>query len=162
MATKLNKEIIDLLDRDDSIKVLATVGEHGDPHAATKPYIRVDADGNLLYLELVESSRTQKNLVRSIWFDQKVSVSVSNNRGDSWQIKGRPVKTLITGPLFLHHYREVRQLLGNVDLSAVWIIEPEEVINENILVRHAEEEQAHPLFRHLDRIAALQSELSAA
>jgi uncharacterized membrane protein YheB (UPF0754 family) len=153
MATKLNKEIIDLLGRDDSIKVLATVGEQGYPHAAAKPFIRVDDEGNLLYLELVESSNTQKNLVRSIWFDQKVSVSVSNGKGHSWQIKGKPVKSLITGPLFLQHYSEVRRLLGDVDLSAVWVIEPEEVINENIFVRHAEEERAHPLFRHLDRLA---------
>jgi hypothetical protein len=90
--------------------------------------------------------------VASIWFDQKVSISVSNNNGQSWQIKGKPVKTLITGPVFLHHYQDVRRLLGDVDLSAVWVIEPEEVINENISVRHAEEELAHPLFRHLDRL----------
>lgn len=156
MSTKLNKEIIALFSSDESTKVLATVNEQGYPHAATKPYIRVDDDGNLLYLELVESSRTQKNLVRSIWFDQKVSVSVSDSSGQSWQIKGKPVKTLITGPVFLHHYQEVRQRLGDVDLSAVWVIEPEEVINENILARHAEEELAHPLFRHLDRLAKIQ------
>lgn len=152
MATKLNKEIIALFSSDDSTKVLATVNEHGYPHAAAIPFIRVDDDGNLLYLELVESSLTQKNLVRGIWFDQKLSISVSDNNGQSWQIKGKPVKTLITGPVFLHHYRDVRQRLGDVDLSAVWVIEPEEVINENILVRHAEEELAHPLFRHLDRL----------
>jgi len=156
MATKLNKEIIALFGSDDSTKVLATVNEHGYPHAAAKPFIRVDDDGNLLYLELVESSLTQKNLVRSIWFDHKVSVSISDSSGRSWQIKGKPVKTLITGPVFLQHYREVRQLLGDVDLSAVWIIEPEEVINENVLFRHAHEEQAHPLFRHLDRLAKIQ------
>ncbi|MBC7963109.1 MAG: pyridoxamine 5'-phosphate oxidase family protein, partial [Steroidobacteraceae bacterium] len=105
MTTKLNKEIIALFNSDDSTKVLATVNEQGYPHAATKPYIRVADDGNLLYLELVESSRTQKNLVRSIWFDQKVSISVSGKNGQSWQIKGKPVKTLITGPVFLHHYQ---------------------------------------------------------
>jgi len=153
MATKLDKEIIALLGSDDSTTVLATVNEQGYPHAASKPYVRVDGDGNLLYLELVESSHTQKNLVRSIWFDQKVAISVSGTNGQSWQIKGKPVKTLITGPLFLHHYSEVRKRLGDVDLSAVWVIEPEEVINENISVRHAEEQQAHPLFRHLDRLA---------
>src|SRR5512138_1110829 len=130
MATKLNKEIIALLGSDDATKVLATISEHGYPHAAVKPFIRTDDDGNLLYLELVESSRTQKNLVRSIWFDQKVSISVSDKSGSSWQVKGKPVKTLITGPIFLQHYHEVRQLLGDVDLSAVWVIEPEEVINE--------------------------------
>ena len=153
MAAKLNKEIIALFSNDDTTKVLATVNENGFPHAAAKPFIRVDDDGNLLYLELVESSITQKNLVRSIWFNQKVSISVSDGNGESWQIKGKPVKTLITGPVFLHHYRDVRQRLGDVDLSAVWIIEPEEVINENILFRHADEELAHPLFRHLDRLA---------
>lgn len=156
MAAKLNKEIIALFSSDDSTKVLATVNENGYPHAAAKPFIRVDDDGNLLYLELVESSRTQKNLVRSIWFDHKVSISVSDSNGQSWQIKGKPLKTLITGPIFLHHYREIRQHLGDVDLSAVWVIEPEEVINENVLLRHAEEEQAHPLFRHLDRLAKIQ------
>jgi hypothetical protein len=153
MASILNKEIIALLSSDDSTKVLATISEHGYPHAAAKPFIRVDNDGNLLYLELVESSRTQKNLVRSIWFDQKVSISVSSRDGQSWQVKGRPVKTLITGPVFQRHYSDVRELLGDVDLSAVWVIEPEEIINENIFIRHAEEEKAHPLFRHLDRLA---------
>jgi hypothetical protein len=156
MSTKLNKEIIALFSSDESTKVLATVNELGYPHAAAKPFIRVDDDGNLLYLELVESSSTQKNLVRSIWFDRKVSISVSDSSGQSWQIKGKPVKTLITGPVFLHHYRDVRQRLGDVDLSAVWVIEPEEVINENISVRHAEEELAHPLFRHLDRLVKVQ------
>jgi uncharacterized membrane protein YheB (UPF0754 family) len=153
MATKLNKEIIALFSSDESTKVLATVNENGYPHAAAKPFIRVDDDGNLLYLELIESSRTQKNLVRSIWFDQKVSISVSGKDGQSWQIKGRPIKTLITGPVFLHYYRDVRKRLGDVDLSAVWVIEPEEVINENITVRHTEEEALHPLYRHLDRLA---------
>lgn len=156
MATKLNKEIIALLASADATKVLATVNEQGFPHAAAKPYILAGDDGNLLYLELVESSSTQKNLVRSIWFDRKVSISVSDNSGRSWQIKGRPVKTLITGPLFLHHYRDVRERLGDVDLSAVWVIEPEEIINENISVRHSEEELAHPVFRHLDRLVKAQ------
>jgi hypothetical protein len=155
MATTLSKEIIALFSSNDSTKVLATLGEHGSPHAATKPFIRVDDDGNLLYLELVESSRTQKNLIRSIWFDQKVSISVSNRNGQSWQVKGKPVKTLITGPVFQRHYRDVREILGDVDLSAVWVIEPEEVINENIFVRHEEEEKAHPLFKHLDRLAKI-------
>ena len=153
MATKLTQNIIELFDNDNSTKVLATVNEHGHPHAAATPFILVDADGNLLYLELVESSLTQRNLVRSIWFDKKVSVSVSDKLGQSWQIKGKPVKTLITGPVFLYYYQDLRQRLGDVDLSAVWVIEPEEVINENILVRHTEEELLHPLFRHLDRIA---------
>lgn len=157
MATKLSNELKALLDDDTSTKVIATVNEQGFPHAAAKPFIRVDDDGNLLYLELVESSNTQKNLVRSIWFNQKVAVSVSNGAEQSWQVKGKPVKTHITGPLFLKHYRELRQQLGDVDLSAIWVIEPEEVTNESFRVRQAEEEAAHPLFKHLDRLVKNQT-----
>jgi hypothetical protein len=153
MATKIDQNIIELFGQEDTTKVLATVDELGYPHAAAIPFLYTDEDGNLLYLELVESSPTQKNLVRSIWFGKKVTLSVSNKAGQSWQIKGQPIKTLITGPVFLHHYRAVRERLGDVDLSAVWVIEPEEVINENILVRHAEEALAHPAYRHLDRLA---------
>ena len=153
MATKLNKEIIALLSSDDSTKVLATVNEQGYPHAAVKPFIRVDDDGNLLYLELVESFADpeepgSQHLVRS------EGVRIHERHGAAELAdKGKPVKTLITGPVFLHHYRDVRQRLGDVGLSAVWVIEPEEIINENIVVRYAEEQQAHPVFRHLDRLA---------
>ena len=157
MTTKLNEEIIALFNSSDSTKAIATVDNHGAPHVAVKPFIYVDERGKLLYLELVEASRTQKNLVRSIWFDKKVSVSVSGPNGQSWQIKGKPIKALVTGDLFLHHYKVVREKLGDIDLSAVWVIEPEEIINENILVRYAEEELAHPVFRHLDRLLKAQA-----
>lgn len=152
MATKLNNAVIELLGREDTTTVLATVNGLGIPHAVMNPFIQADDDGNLLYLELSESSLTQKNLVASIWFERAVAVSISSKSGESWQVKGRPIKTLITGPVFQDQYLKVRQLLGDVDLSAVWIIEPDEVINENILIRHAEEQRVHPLFRHLDRL----------
>ncbi|HEY5974458.1 MAG TPA: hypothetical protein VIU41_06905 [Geobacteraceae bacterium] len=153
MALKLSREIIDLFADAESTKVLATLDEHGFPHVVVKQSLQVGEDGNLLYLELLESSRTNKNLVRSIWFDQKVAVAVKGKGGESYQIKGRPVKTHITGPLFLQHYRAVRERLGDVDLAAVWVIEAEEVIDENFAARQAQETGKHPFFTHLDRLA---------
>jgi hypothetical protein len=153
MALKLSREIIDLFADAESTKVLATLDEHGFPHVVVKQSLQVGEDGNLLYLELLESSRTNKNLVRSIWFDQKVAVAVKGKGGESYQIKGKPVKTHITGPLFLQHYREIRERLGDVDLAAVWVIEAEEVIDENFAARQAQETERHPFFTHLDRLA---------
>ena len=68
------------------------------------------------------------------------------------QIKGRPVKTHITGPLYQRHYQRVREKLGDVDLAAVWVIEPDEVIDQSFDVRRRREEALHPDFAHLDRL----------
>jgi len=153
MAAELDKEIVDLIADAESTKVLATLDEHGFPHAVVKQSFQVGEDGNLLYLELLESSRTNRNLVRSIWFDRKVAVTVTGKGGRSYQIKGKPVKAHITGPVFQRHFAEIRERLGDVDLAAVWVIEPEEVIEESFAARQAEEQRKHPVFTHLDRLA---------
>ncbi len=152
MAAQLTTEIIDLFTDTDSTKILATLDGDGFPHAVVKQSLQVGDDGNLLYLELLESSRTNKNLVRSIWFDQKVAVTVTGKGGQSYQIKGKPVKTHITGPVFQRHYTAIRERLGDVDLAAVWVIEPEEVIEETFVSRKVAEERKHPFFTHLDRL----------
>lgn len=153
MAVELTKEIIDLLAESDTTKVLATLDADGFPHVVVKQSLQPGEDGSILYLELLESSRTNKNLVRSIWYDRSVAIALKGKDGRSWQIKGKPVKTHITGPLFLEHYTAVRERLGDVDLAAVWVIEPEEIINETFAVRREEEERNHPFFTHLDRLA---------
>ncbi len=153
MATNLNKEIRDLIADAEATKVLATLDADGVPHAVVKQSLQIGEDGNIIYLELLESSRTNRNLVRSIWFDRKVAVIVTGRGGQSYQIKGKPLKTHITGPLFQKHYTAVRERLGEVDLAAVWVIEPDEVIEESFAVRKEEEERNHPFFIHLDRLA---------
>lgn len=153
MAVALPKDLIELLEDQDTTKVLATLDENGFPHAVVKQSLQLGEDGNIFYLEFLESSGTNKNLVRSIWFDTKVAITVTGKGGQSFQIKGRPVKTLITGEVFNNYYRATRERLGDVDLAAVWVIEPLEAINENFAFRKAEEDLKHPLFIHLDRLA---------
>ncbi|KAF0219119.1 MAG: hypothetical protein FD174_2205 [Geobacteraceae bacterium] len=153
MAVQLTNEIIDLLNNQETTKVLATLDADGFPHAALKQSLQPGENDTILYLEFLESSRTNKNLVRSIWFDKKVAIALRGQGGECYQIKGTPVKTHIAGPLFQEHYAAVREKHGDVDLAAVWVIEPEEIIDETFAVRRAEEEAAHPLFLHLDRRA---------
>jgi general stress protein 26 len=153
MAIQLSDEVKELLQDKDTLKVLATTGEDGVPHVVIKGTLHVGEDGNLVYLELLESSRTNKNLVRSIWFDRKVAVALQGKGGESYQIIGKPVKALITGPVFQKHYVSIRERLGDVDLATVWIIEPEKVTDQRYSARRREEETLHPTFIHLDRLA---------
>jgi hypothetical protein len=152
MAIILPPEIIALLNRTDTVKVLTTVDEQGVSHCVAKDSLFVTAGGQLAHLEFFESSWTQRNLVRAIWFGGSASVLLVGTDGQSWQIKGRPVRADISGQLFREHYESLRKKFGDVDLAAVWIIEPEEIRDQSVAVRREHEEAAHPFFTHLDRL----------
>jgi len=153
LAITLEKEVAELLAEKNTVKILATTDDKGIPHAVVKQSLHLGEDGNLVYLELLESSQTNKNMVRSIWFKRQVAVALKGKDGLSYQIKGKPLKAIISGKVFQEHYSRIREKLGDVDLATVWIIEPEEVINESYPIRKAQEEARHPYFKHLDQIA---------
>lgn len=148
-----NERVVELLQDPATVKVLATVGGDGVPHAVVKQSLQLGEDGNLYYLEQLESSRSNSNMVRSIWFDKTVSVLLVGQGARAVQIKGRPIKAHITGALFQEQYNRLRAERPDADLAAVWVIEPESVIDENPAIRRSEEARKHPHFVHLDRLA---------
>ena len=152
MTTPLPDDLKTLLTSPDTLKVLATVGPDGEPHAVLDPSIHLDADGRLVYLELLESSRTQRDLVASLWFDRPVTLMVTG-RGRTWRIAARAWKAHVAGPLFRRHYEWIRAERPAADLAAVWLIEPVAVTEETDAVRRARQEAERPFFIHLDRLA---------
>ncbi len=151
MAVVLSDDIKALLQEEDTVKAVASVDRDGNPHVTYKGSLHVNKDGNLEFYELIESSQTNKNLVSSIWFTQKVAINILGKDKRSYQIKGIPYKAIIAGREFQKHYELVQEQLGSIDLSTIWVIEPEEVIEESLEKRRLEEEKAHPLLGHLDR-----------
>ncbi|MFP3040483.1 hypothetical protein LQZ19_01565 [Treponema primitia] len=156
MSIKLDNEITQLLESNNTVKALATIGGHGEPYVIISDLIYPYEDGKIIFLELLESSNTNNNLVRSIWFDKEISLGIKAGNGRSHQIRGRIVKSVIAGKVFQKYYKSVREKLGDVDLSAVWVIEPQEISNETFEDRKKYEETYHPFFKHLDRIAKKQ------
>ncbi|MFT4080594.1 hypothetical protein [Rhodomicrobium sp.] len=152
MSLVLNADVIALLEHPDTVRILATVDGQGVPHAVVKKSIHLGDDGNIHYLELLETSATNRNMVRSIWFDGTVAITLANPDGRSAQIKGRPVKAHITGPLFLHHYNRLKDIDADAELAAVWIIEPRLVLDQTFAARRDAERASHPHFAHLDRL----------
>lgn len=153
MTATLSQEVIDLLNDPDTNKVLATIDADGSPHAVVKQSLHLGEDGNIHYLERIESSTTNRNLVRSIWFDGSVAISLAGRDGRTVQIKGKPLKLHISGPLFLKHYRQLQQTQKDADLAGVWVIEAGQVIDQSLATRQATEAARHPHFIHLDRLA---------
>jgi hypothetical protein len=149
---KLQEEIIRLLKDPEARKAVATVDEKGVPHVVFKDSLTVLDDGKIAYAEELDSSRANKNMVRSIWFDKMVAVTVSKD-AVAYQIKGKPYKCLITGSLFKQFLMEAREQRGpDSDIQSVWIITPEEVRDATTAQRVKDEEQNRPFFnRHLDR-----------
>ncbi|HWR00684.1 MAG TPA: hypothetical protein VN371_02390 [Chlorobaculum sp.] len=157
MSALLSPELISIINDPGSFKALATVDDSGIPHVVVDHSIYVGENGNIYYLELLESSRSNHNLVGSIWFDRKVSIGVKGEDDRKFQIQGFPVKVHISGPLFLKHYVELRQKLGDVDLTGVWEFKAIEVTDESLKTLQHDEETNRPIFRHLDRFAKIQS-----
>jgi hypothetical protein len=135
-----------------SKKVLSTVGEDGVPHTVFKGSMAVDSDGNIRFNEIIESSLTYKNLTYSLWFNRPVSINIIGEDKTSFEIIGKPIRTLICGDEFEEAYVKMLELLGNEgDLAAVWIIVPEKIRENTFKKRLHEHNTNYPLIGHLDK-----------
>jgi hypothetical protein len=152
MAVPLGEDVVRALNAPEARKALSTISRDGKPHTVFKDSIRADESGKLLYYEYIETSRTHKNMVSSIWFGVPVSVAVILPDGRSYQIVGKPVKAIISGPEFEKVYVSVRRSFGgDYDLSTIWVIEPEEVREETLDTRVHEQTARYPHVGHVDR-----------
>ena len=121
----------------------------------------MDKDGFFVHLELLETSTTNRNLLRSLWYDKKASISLTGKDGVAYLVKGLPVKAIISGPVFSGYYSKVREALGDVDLATAWLIKPLEIINETYGERKIAEETQYPFSIHIDRLAVSYKENEA-
>lgn len=152
MSFQWGEQAARLLREEGAVKILATNDRHGNPHVVVDRTISLGEDGRIIYLELLETSESNSNLVHSLWFKKEVALYVAD--GDSgYQIKGIPVRSIVSGPVFEEYYKRMLALDPDNDLSTVWIIEPRSVTNETYSRRRQEEREHHPLTMHLDRLA---------
>src|SRR6185369_468035 len=99
-----------------TVAIIATSGSDGSPHLTVSRHLELLEDGRLLHLELLESSETSRNLLRALWFDTRVAVILHGGNGQSLELRGKPVKAHISGPLFRRHYEAIRARLGDAGL----------------------------------------------
>lgn len=153
MAT-FPEELVNLLHDNESIKIVATVDGNGAPHAVVKGSLTTLDGESIVFAEGFESNYSNKNLVRSIWFGASVTINVTKGL-DSYQIKGKPYKYLITGSIFKQFLLRARERRGpDADIAGVWVITPEEVRNESPAYRREAAIAARGHFHsHLDLLS---------
>ena len=153
MSVKLNEKIIKAFAEPTTIKAIATTDKNGVPHITFKGSLHLNKEnGYIEHYEILESSQTNSNLVYAIWFDKTVAINILTSDGKSYQIKGHSVKSITSGKYFDGVYTALREKKGDIDLGAIWWIEPDEIREETFDVRINEDETAYPLLKHLDRI----------
>ena len=152
MGVTIHDELKSLCKNPNTIKVLATTSKEGEVHASYKESIHFNEEGAIQYYELIETSQTNKNMVASIWFKKQVAINILGEDGRSYLIKGLPKKAIISGKEFQKYYEIVQQGNAENDLSAVWVIEPIDIVEKSYEKRRDEERQKHPLLHHLDRL----------
>ena len=136
-----------------TVKVLATADADGTPYLTIDDTLHIGSEGYLVYLNFEEFSHTHRNLVRSLWFSGRVAVHVALAAGRRFQVRGKPWRALVAGPFFERCYREARARKGDVDLSTVWLIAPEECTEETPAVRAERDGTGRLPLLHLDRLA---------
>ena len=153
MSNIWNEKLKKILTTPGTVAVLATINGDGTPHAAVMESVSITEHGTLEYLELLESSRSYRNLTASLWFNKTVAILVAAPDGSRSLITGKPAKISISGSTFEERYVRIREQRGDVDLAAVCIIEIIDVVEETFAVRFAQQEAERPFYTHLDRIA---------
>ncbi|NTV01557.1 MAG: hypothetical protein HGB04_02055 [Chlorobiaceae bacterium] len=136
---QLPEELLQLLRDPSSGKVVGTIDEDGTPHLVTKGSLTSLDGETIVFAEGFEGTQSNRNLVRSIWYDRRVSINVTKGFV-SYQLKGRPYQYLITGSVFRTMIDRAREKRGpKADIAGVWVIVPEEIRNESPEHRAAEE-----------------------
>lgn len=151
MAMELSEELKAILAENDTLKALASVDKHGVPNVVFKSSIEVAPEGHLTYLEILDTSQNNKNLTYALWFDRVVAINVMSKERRSFQIKGKPRKVHIAGPLFERKYAEVTARVPDACLSGVWEIDPLDVQEETPAVRMAQQRRDIPYIGYLDQ-----------
>lgn len=153
MSVQLSAEVKQAVLDKDSIKVIATISKEGIVHVTAKDSITVDENGRIKFLELLEKSQTQKNLVYALWFNKQVAINIITKDKKSYQIKGIPYKAVTGSHVFQEAYTDVQNHLGeDVDLSAIWLIDVDEVQEETFWAKREELEKEYPYELHIDRL----------
>jgi hypothetical protein len=146
----VGNEILELLNDEESTKILVTVDEKGLPHPVVKSSLRYSG-GDIVYLEYLESSRSNRFMTRSLWYKRDIVILIARPGEKSFLVIAHPVRALVSGKEFQRYYEEAWR--KNLDLSTIWILEPVRVSDQSLSVRVAEETARRPYFTHLDRLA---------
>jgi len=154
MADVLTEEIINAINKEGTLKSIASVDQYGIPHIVYKGSLHINEDGNLEFNEVLEDSKNSKNMVGSLWLNKKVAVQILTVDFESYEIIGTVERAVTSGSKFEEVYKSLISRSPDSGLSAIWTIIPESVRNESFKERLKQSRNDNPYLRHLDRFVS--------
>ena len=147
----LKNALSQILQSADAVAALTTIAADGVPTTVIDAEFSVTEKGTLLYREFFEGSRSNRDLLHSLWFNRVVSFAVSD--GDTrLHGYGVPTHSHVAGPLFQEHYRATNERDNSADLAAVWEIRIDDLEDVSPQLLRNKQDTQRPFFRHLDRL----------
>ncbi|MDO8785691.1 MAG: pyridoxamine 5'-phosphate oxidase family protein, partial [Syntrophales bacterium] len=70
-----------MLEDPKNVKTLTTVDKDGNPYSVPVNSVSVMADGNIAFMELLDTCQTQRNMLNCLWFKKTVSILVVGDWG---------------------------------------------------------------------------------
>lgn len=148
----ISENVKSILNNYDTKKVIATISEEGKVHVTFKDLVFIDENNEIVLLEILEKSMTNKNLVCSIWFNKSVAINFLSKDNRSFYFQVLPRRALVSGKKFEKYYQLVRDKMEGADLSTVWTFEILEFDEKTLMKQIERHSNEYPIINHLDRL----------
>ena len=150
--SEINEELKRLIEDRESIKVVSSLNREGIINSAPKGSLEISGEDELTYVEILESSKSYRNIVYSIWFDKIISVLIVGKDRETYQIHGSVKKILTCGAEYEEYYKKYQNARG-FDIAAVVKIKIQDINDLNLAKGIEKQKKEHPFFSHYDSIS---------
>ncbi|MGQ9722429.1 MAG: pyridoxamine 5'-phosphate oxidase family protein [Candidatus Jordarchaeum sp.] len=127
---KIPREVANIFNDPESVKVLVTLNEHDVPHCVPIGTLAIPTV-DIIAFAVIMAERTHQNLLNN---PDKIVTTTAVKGWESYQIKAKPVEYLTEGAAFdAFRQRFGTLILGTeFEIKGVWILEPLEIYNQSI------------------------------
>ena len=127
MVKQLPKNVQDLFNDPQSVKILATQSASGMLHVVPLGSLAVPAPDTVIFAKIM-ANETNANLEAALKKGTGVS-ALAVKGGEAYQVRCKPKASVTSGPIF--DAMSERLKARNMKASCVWVLEPVEVLNQS-------------------------------
>jgi hypothetical protein len=127
MVKELPKNVQDLFNNDQAVKVLATLSKNGMLHAVPLGSLRAPAADTIVFANIL-AKETHANLEETLKKDGYVT-ALAVKGGESYQVRCKAKAYITSGPAY-DQMNEALKARG-MKAAGVWLLTPAEVLNQS-------------------------------
>ncbi len=128
--TRIPREVANLFNDPESVKVLVTLNQYDVPHCVPIGTLSIPTP-DIIAFAVIMAEETHKNLLNN---PDKIVTTTAVKGSESFQIKAKPKEYLTEGAAF----DAFKQRFGTIimtsgfEIKGVWILEPLEIYNQSL------------------------------